>query len=95
MCLINVVLCALPAAQRVPVQDLVKTRGKGKDYESEILSYINSPITNLIVAVTVQQLSTHSDDEQLLDEPNTLLTVRHPGHITAGSRHCSGMTLPA
>lgn len=53
----------------------MKTNGSGRDYEREILSYINSPITNLVVALTVQLLSTHSDDEQLLDEPNTLLTA--------------------
>jgi len=55
-------------------QDLVKTKGSGRDYEQEILSYIQSPLTSLIVAFTNQTLSTHSDDEQTLDEPNTLLT---------------------
>lgn len=40
-----------------------------------MLSYINAPLTNLLVAVTVGQLSTHAEDEQFLDEPNELLTV--------------------
>lgn len=49
---------------------------RGKDFEKLVMGYINDPGTNLVVAVTVSLLSTHSEDEQLLDEENTLLTVR-------------------
>lgn len=57
------------------LQDLV--RAECAKYEKQLLRYINSPTTNLLVALTVNLLSTHSQDEHLLDETNTLLTVRH------------------
>lgn len=50
-------------------------RAEGEAFEKQLLNYINSPITNLLVAVVVNLLSTHSQDEHLLNEENTLLTV--------------------
>lgn len=51
----------------------------GADREALICSYVNDPRSNLTVAATVALLSTHAADEQCLDTPNALITVREPG----------------
>lgn len=74
-CLLTPTTPCLPAPPFEPcAQDLANATGS--NFEKQVLEYINSPATNLLVALTVNLLSTHAQDEHLLDEANTLLTVR-------------------
>ncbi|KAL4422175.1 hypothetical protein ABPG77_006864 [Micractinium sp. CCAP 211/92] len=57
---------------RAAYQKLASSKGKAQ--EAEILTYIADPFHMVQVMVTVKLLSIHADNEQTLDERNTLLT---------------------
>ena len=47
----------------------------GDAQEGELLTYVADFTGTVRVMTTVQLLSSHADDEQTLDEPNTMITV--------------------
>ena len=47
----------------------------GDAQEGELLTYVADFTSTVQVMTTVQLLSSHADDEQTLDEPNTMITV--------------------
>ncbi|PSC75994.1 lipoxygenase [Micractinium conductrix] len=78
------------AAAKADAQAYKKLAGsQGHSHEAEILTYVADPLSMVKVMVTVKLLSIHTENEQTLNERNTLLT--DPAAVALNTRFMARM----